>query len=217
MTSIRFATRATLLVGMLCVGLAASSARAGLLDGTPFAISGFTGSVAADRDLGFQSIFSDVDYAVFAPGSFQSFLNANNISFTDPTGGSDFIYAYQIFVESAAPGVFDFTVGIDPTAPRDVDPNSIPGTGDETPFFTIDSPQQQKWSFDGDLGTGESSQILYFSSPLGPKFNTMTINSGIASPDPSPLVPSPVPEPATLLLGVFGTLGWIWGQRHRSC
>ena len=53
-----------------------------------------------------------VEFAVFAPGDFQSFLDDNGILFSDPAP-SEYIYAYQVVDIPAGDTVTNFSVGID--------------------------------------------------------------------------------------------------------
>lgn len=199
------------------------------------------------------SIDADVDYAVFAPtavgqGTFQQFLDAEYgvAVYSDPTGGTEFIYAYQFVQVTSATdtagnpsGVFAFTVNIDPAdivgpaAPvghiDPVAPSFIPVvtpgvenplSNNTTPAFPGEGPfngDSAKWDFAGQLQVGEMSTILFFSSPRRPEFDNGEAKVGVTAGHG--LFPSPVPEPSSWLLLAFGAGGlggWLARKRVRA-
>jgi hypothetical protein len=156
-----------------------------------------------------------VEYAVFAPGSF-------NVAFGggDPSGGTQFVYAYQLLNNAASPrAVTKFTVGLDPgAAPSGImemnDPNLPAGVGTSVvPALapTMSPYTSAVWTFNT-IGIGAKSEILLFTSPWDPKWLSGTVK-GTSAIGESGNVPSPVPEPGTLLgLAIAGVL-FILGRR----
>ena len=186
------------------------STHAGILANAPEAFNNgsgpnagtWNGSVDNIANIGpFGSIDADIDFAVFAPGNFQTFLDNNfgPSTYTD-ANPSNFVYAYQVTMNSVGlAGGSILTVGIGPSDPR-TPPSFLPGSGDQSPGLTPDQVTSMEWNFEGQLTGGEVSDILFFSSPMPPELDFAQMNSGLASPSPSPLVPSPVPEPTALTL-----------------
>ncbi|MEX0613318.1 MAG: hypothetical protein WD738_06120 [Pirellulales bacterium] len=175
-----------------------------------------------------------VDWAAFAPvdggagtHKFQQYLNANHPGATIPAGSEDeVIYAYEVVtITSAVPGISTITVGVDAADARgDVGPTFVPLTGGQAPSGSSDQLTSMLWTYlpppANLLTAGEKSPILVFSSPFAPQLDTMQVNSGIASPNPSPLVASisdrifenEIPEPASLALVLF--CGAIFAARR---
>ncbi|GAB4196392.1 MAG: hypothetical protein Kow00105_10540 [Phycisphaeraceae bacterium] len=186
---------------MLAVG---GHAEAGILAANSgAAIPAFTGSqVFTDNFFGF-SVSATVDYAVFAPGAF-------NIAFPgqDPSGGADYVYAYQIEnitgINPATP-ITQFTVGLDGDEPLGpvgfvssvglVDPNNAAYVGS--------GPPSVAWDFAGagNIPVNSSSAVLIFTSAAAPEWDSATVHADWAN---SHDLPSPLPEPASLALLVLG-------------
>ncbi|TWT85944.1 hypothetical protein Pla123a_07510 [Posidoniimonas polymericola] len=151
-----------------------------------------------------------VDFAVFPPGPrFQQYLDDNGYAGVDPSNG-DAVYAYQISsVSAAVPGIGSLSVGIDASDIVSLITSVATGVaGEVSP--TADSNQggtSAFWSFGNPVGVGGLSSILVITSPTVPAYDTLQLTSGIAGPNPSPLVPSPtdslepfreVPEPVSI-------------------
>jgi hypothetical protein len=189
------------------------------------------GSVAIDVNPvggpGGNEVEAVVEWAAFFTGKFQQYLDAEyglGIA-TDPSAPGEITYAYQVVsVAAASPGISTLTVGVDhaagapPVDPRGtVAPTFVAMTGGVAPSGSSDQGTSMLWNWgpgDALLNAGETSPILVFTSPFAPEFDTMQLSSGLASPDPSPLVASigdrivdhEVPEPAALvLLALSGT------------
>ena len=174
------------------------------------------GSENYSGTLFFDSVDADVEFAVFAPGDFQSFLDENSINFVDPAPG-EFIYAYQILnIAGGTTGVTGLSVGLDGNeALGAIAPTFIPvaaGYGTYSP-----APIQDPGGTGGGPGVttssvwnplaftpGEASGILFYSSPDGPELGYSTVNGGIAAQQKALSLPNPVPEPTTLLFAVMG-------------
>ena len=170
-----------------------------------------------------------VDWAAFAPGDFQLYLDDEGIAESDPSGVLEVVYAYQIVsVTAASPGITTLTVGVDSTDGRGsvLPPAFVPaGGGSEVdPVGGGDQTTSMAWFFDGSaLQVGDTTGLLVFSSPFAPELDSMQISSGLASPSPSPLVASisdriydnNIPEPSSIALLLIGTLGLAGGRRKR--
>jgi hypothetical protein len=208
----------------------------------PLATTNFAYDNGAGPDLGIwrgtapiagvalgDSVAAQVDWAVFSPGGFQSYLNSQAIAQTDPSGANELIYVYQISsVTAATPGIDTLTVGIDP--PDDRGSVSAPAfvlTGaasEQSPTGGGDNTTSMAWFFNGtELQVGDTSSLLVFTSPNVPEFDFLAVNSGLAGPANFPLVGSPsdllfeIPEPTSCLLTAFGlVMGSLVLRRKRS-
>jgi hypothetical protein len=171
---------------------------------------------------------AQVDWAVFAPGKFQLFLNSQGIAQVDPSGPNELIYVYQITsVTDALPGIDALTVGIDSSDGRGmVSAPAFVLTGapsEKSPSSGGDNTTSMAWFFNGaELDPGDISSLLVFTSPFSPEYDFLSVNSGLAGPPVSPLVPSPsdrrfvaeVPEPSSLLLGLLGFAALLGCRRE---
>lgn len=202
----------------------ASTAQAGLLadnsggampaftaQGLAFAASGevFPGSAVFNL---FATMSATMDFAVFAPGpAFDAAFPGQ-----DTSNGTHYVYAYQFLNLDST--VINLTVGLhgdevlgtvgfiqDAGA---VDPSSF--------SFTGAGPTSVNWDFNVStplLTSGLSSAVLFFTSANAPEFDTGSITADIGD---TQLVPSPLPEPATLGLLLAGVGMMVVGKRRRA-
>lgn len=199
---------ATVLAGGLTIVALIGAAQAGILASDANALGTWQGTKTFDTadTFGVSYFVAEIDYAVYAPGNFAA-------SFTPQTGAepavSDYVYAYQIVsvadgttgsghVERLSVGLNDGNeqpnvIGYLPTDPAEVAPS-------DASF----APNTAGWNFlNPNVHTGDASMVLYFSSPFGPEWDTATA-SGTFSTFDTKLMPSPTPEPATVLLLSIG-------------
>jgi hypothetical protein len=204
----RYAT--VVIAGLL---LAAGQAAGGILlnEGMP-AWRGTETYDTANMFLGCPTWWTaDVDHTVYEPGTF---------SFTVDPGhrpkGNHYVYAYQIVDVSSTYGgyVTQLSVGLNmdggategiwyvQSAAGDVDPS----TCDLAPFTA-------RWTYSPELGVGQVSSVMYFSSPYAPWEDTSTV-SGYMGAD-TQYVPSPyVPEPGVLSMLALGLVGLCRSRRR---
>ena len=112
--------------GMILLGIP-SVAHATTLATTTYALDSngpssgvWQGSQHYSNSLLMNTLDADVEFAVFGPGNFQSFLDENGIDFPDANDTelinafqNEFIYAYQIVdIATATTAVSNFTVGL---------------------------------------------------------------------------------------------------------
>jgi hypothetical protein len=159
---------------------------------------------------------ADVDFAVFAPGGFGlSYGGA-----ADPSGGTEYVYAYQI--HNTAPGavgdrsISTMTVGLDgDESPAGVGFVLAGGLAPSASSFVPAGPPftSARWSYTGALlAPGMTSEILLFTSPNGPEMDDASLIGGI---NDTQLLPSPVPEPASVVLLVLGAAALLIVRRGR--
>lgn len=220
-------------LAIILMGLAASPAMAGALATTAHAYD--VGVPTELTDLGSmrwqasQHIDADLlpflddeidataDFAVFGPGGFQQFLDDESIAFADPTGGNAFVYAFQVLdvaaVDPGLGGVQNFTTGFETTdvhsAAQVVGASS--GVGPIAPY--ADTGTSFRFSFNGTLGVGQSSKIMFYTSPNGPELDNMTLNSGLAAGNA--ISASPIPEPGAIVLWLICSAGIALETRRR--
>ena len=219
-----------------CCALVGSQSAAGPLSTTALALNdGFGpdagrwhGTVAIAGAAFGDTVVAEVDWAAFGPGKFQQYLNSQAIAQVDPSGPLEVTYVYQITsVTAASPGIDTLTVGIDAADGRGIvlAPAFVPtgAAGEQSPTSGGDKTTSMAWFFGGaELGIGDVSGLLVFTSSFAPEFDFMQVNSGLAGPVVSPLVASPsdrlfefdIPEPASLTLALAcATAVGAWRRR----
>jgi hypothetical protein len=208
----------------LCSALIGAQAVAGPLSTTNLALNdGFGpdagrwhGTVSIVGAAFGDTVVAEVDWAAFAPGKFQQYLNSQAIAQVDPSAPLEVTYVYQITsVTAASPGIDTLTVGVDAADGRGIvlAPAFVP-TGaatEQSPTSGGDNTTSMAWFFAGsELAIGDVSSLLVFTSPFAPEYDFLQVNSGLAGPVVSPLVASPsdrvfefdIPEPSSLTMAL---------------
>ena len=201
-----------------------SNAHAGPLFGNAFGMPAYTGSHLMSGVSGAITANVTGDFSVFAPGpAFQNFLNAtdpNNLDVNplnnnfDPSGGTRYVYAYQLLNVFATTSFFtNFTVGIDTGDPV-LNVGSFASYGGKNPNSTSLPGSSVRWNWTGanTLNNGSSSSLLFFTSTRAPEMDDSQALAGVSAKSASQQggisdTPSPgpvVPEPGTLALACVG-------------
>ncbi len=189
--------------------VAGSTAQAGLLSANSGgAMPGFTGTQLFDVNFSGFTVSANVDFAVFAPGAF-------GVAFPgeDTSGGTDYVYAYQI--HNLDSDVTKLTVGLD----GDEALGTIGFIGDaglldpSTDLYVGVPPTSSAWDFNPRLVINQSSAVLFFTSKGAPELHSATVSAGWFN---SHDLPSPLPEPASLTLLALGAGVMCLGKRRRS-
>jgi hypothetical protein len=198
-----------LLPTVLALLLIASPALAGPLPTDTNAIAGWQGSTLFSDSNGGFNLVVDIEYAVYAPGQFGSSAALGLPA--DPSGGADFVYAYQALnnVNLSTTNLINLSVGLTPgTIPNgSTNIGFVPGFGlnpNVDQFIPAGDPKTSaRWTWAVPLlNPGINSTVVYFTSPYGPGLLLSSITGGHATLD-STALPSPVPEPSTLLLAAI--------------
>jgi len=175
--------------------LTGSNSDAGILNGHVDALPGWSGTVAFDNGMGLKG---DLDYAVFLAADFNA-----NFSGLGYVPGDAVVYTYQIF-NAAAPTdtISAEIVGIANTA-NTIGTFDIGDVDASSAAFVLGDAQ---WLFEPEIGAGESSWGLAFSSPNLPMNGLATTVDGggqvlLVVPTPSDV---PVPEPTSIVLLALG-------------
>lgn len=161
----------------------------------------------------------DIEFSVYAPGQFDASFGLGS----DPSGGSDYVYAYQIHNNLQPKNSRDyikiFTVGFSGGNEVPMGIGSLAGP-DRNPDAVMFSPvppavaQSAVWQFNTGnvLAWNEISDVLYYASPFGPEMDNASVTGRYGVFNQQQL-PSPTPEPATI---VFLVAGMIAACRRRK-
>jgi hypothetical protein len=188
--------KGNIIIFFACAFVFAVSAKASL-NNDPNAMTGFTGTAAFNITVSTVSLKGNIDYAVYAPGTYPG---------SDHTGGSEYIYAYQIFTSPKDNVAIDFfSVGISNGATidniyTDKTYGLSPGTGIDPSLSNIFAQSVGFVFASPSLNPRDWSNVLIFTSANSPTMGFGTISGGGASGMATLLTPSPVPEPATIAL-----------------
>ena len=198
----------------------AASARAGLIADDLHGLLGWHGTQHFQAT---PSLYLNVDYCVYAPGAFDLTFGSG----ADPSHGTQYVYAYQILNDipgHPAPDplkdyVTSFSVGLSDRNEQPANVAVVTVTGGKTPalkYFSPAPPQVPStvtWKFTTSVKSGSFSNILLYTSPFGPELDNATILGYSAD---THLLPSPLPEPATLMLMGGGLAAILWQARRRA-
>jgi hypothetical protein len=181
-----------------------------------------------------------IDYAVYAPGDF-------NLSFPgqDPSGGTQYVYRYQIYNNSgtsndymnkltvALVGLTNLTDAMNCTW---IEPGPIYPAGGIAPAtsmtgITGNPPDSANWGYKSSsppINPGSYSKMLIFTSPYEPTFQIASVfsqstdahwvdNTGHQYNWWEGQLPSPIPEPSSLLsLLAIGILFSVYRALRKS-
>jgi len=155
-------------------------------------IPAYSGTTAFNLSNGTSVLNVSVEYAVFAPGQYAG---------SDISGGSDYIYAYQIFSDSASNVAVDFFS-------VDVSAGSINAVGADTTYGVLGGVNPLAFNFPQSAGymfiysalqPGQHSSVMLFSSDYAPTMGFGTVSGGGLS-GMGALPTILIPEPATMAL-----------------
>ena len=184
--------------------LNSASSQAGTLNGHSAALPGWTGTVAFDNG----DLEGNLDYAVFTAADFNA-----NFSGLGYTPGDAIVYTYQLengnnattdSISAQIVGILNSANTIGTFDIGDVDASSANFVG-----------LNAEWQFNPEIPAGQTSWGLAFSSPSEPMEGVaLTIDGGSSVLELG--VPTPAPEPSSLLLLVVGGMLASWcGRRSR--
>jgi hypothetical protein len=168
-----------------------------------------------------------VDYAVYAPTTFSTSAALGLPA--DISGGTEYIYAYQMFntgvpgnayITQLSVGLYAGAVSNFATLVSHLSGTPLAGMSPNAWNFnssTLGNPKVNVyWQFNpsGQLPVGQASDILVFASPNPPSFKSSGISAQMAV-GATNLLPSPVPEPATIVLAGSAAVGLLVVQKLR--
>jgi hypothetical protein len=209
---------------------------AGPLPTDPVAMSAWQGTENFNNfvvlpDISDIILDANVDYAVYAPGTFSTSAALGNP--TDPSGGTQYVYAYQAFANPngnrpVATLTVGFTDAVDGNDEAEQPQNIgfLPGLADPpsapVPAFSPDNnPETVKlsalWEFpiNGGLDPAlpANSDVLIYTSPFGPEWDVASVQGGGLSSSESLPSPIGIPEPAALVLALLAAAAMVFYQR----
>ena len=175
-------------------------------------------SLFTDTQAG-ATLKAEVEFSVYAPGKFGTSAALGNPAAADPSSGTDFVYAYEILndgtgLNPSTTTVSNLSVGLLAGA---IPFNSTRVGNDATTlelgiapnlsqFVPSGNPKQAaKWSYTHTtLNINQHSDILFFTSPFGPTTILASMQGGDGATIPSAFLPTPVPEPTSLMISIIG-------------
>jgi hypothetical protein len=202
-----------ILIAVFLAG-AAVIAQAGPLPLDPHAMGGVDqGSQVFQNKGGPTTLTANVEFAVYAPGQFTKTFGAGS----DPSGGTQYVYAYQAFDVSVAPNprtLSILTVGL-LTGAQAANIEYLPviygnyGLLPASSSFGGSPTNSARWDYTGQtIPVGQHTQILLFTSPHPPTpVTSSVVGGGLAN---SQNLPSPIPEPASWTLLAIGSVALLY-------
>jgi hypothetical protein len=153
----------------------------------------------------------DVEYCVYAPGGFGSSYPGQ-----DPSGGARYVFAYRVLnnldpypyppeeLDGGVKGsVNTLSVGLTDGDECASDITYVADGGNAPSSMSI-NPSSAMWNFVGaayQIDYGETSEILIFTSPVVPSWDNASVSGEWSD---TQQLPSPAPEPASLVLLAAG-------------
>jgi hypothetical protein len=138
----------------------------------------------------------------------------------DPSPGTQYVYAYEVFNTSPLIGgavITTATVGLNlgviPAGASISNDAGTPAGGVVPTASFFSGTTSAAWTF-GPLAIGAHSDILFFTMPYAPTDQPGGITGGHGTRDSEPL-PSPAPEPGTAALSVIAAVCLLAANHHR--
>ncbi len=196
------------LSGLIALGLLVGPAVAGPLPTDPNAMAAWRGQQFFSSSAGGFTLTATVEFAVYAPNTVETSSALGNPGFAmDPSHGTQYVYAYEVFNTSPAIGgavITTSTVGLNLgviPAGATISDDPVPDGGVVPTADFFSGTSSAAWTF-GPLAIGAHSDILFFTMPYGPIDQPGGIQGGHGTRDSQPL-PSPTPEPGTAVLSAI--------------
>lgn len=199
---------AVVVIAAVLAGFAAGDVRAGILATDGNGLVAWRGTAAMEHLIYGPSVAMDVDYSVYAPGDFA-------VSFGFEPGAGDYVYAYQI-VDNPGNYAVQLSLHLD----DDEDANNISYIGASAYGFDPNVARfadfTALWHFNPVLPADTDSTILYFTSPWGPEWDNAALTGNDFFSDMVNVLPSPTPEPGTLIVLAAGGILMIGRRSIRT-
>lgn len=187
--------KAITVILFVCVSVFAVCVKASLYN-DPAAMTGFTNRTSFSITMSGSVLKADVEYAVFAPGTYPG----NNLA-----GDDEYIYAYQVFDSLKSSVAVDFfsveiTSGVTVNTIYDDETYGYSPETAVAPSISNLFAQSAGFIFAGQsLNPRNWSDVLIFSSTHSPAIGFGTVSGGGLCGMGSLATPSVLPEPATIL------------------
>ena len=178
-----------LYLAVIAMAVAANTAAAGVLAVDGNALAGFKGTKNFDATVLPFVLVSEIDYAVYAPGQFEASFGLG----ADPSGGTHFVYAYQVFNDPGNTGanreITEMSVGFADLVDL-FDDNELPANIGFLPNvfgnFGVDPVSSSQFGnapggsavfsfIGGEIPLLGQSEILIYTSPFPPEFDAATV------------------------------------------
>ena len=205
----------------ILVLIAAQGALAGLATDTNAFVDGdafqWHGGVSFQNTPVFPQLDVLVEYAVYERDQFDISYPTNTLA---AATGTQYVYAYQIFNDLDPHAgwpvhtgnedyVQPFSVGLNDGDEDAANAGYVAGTGTVAPLSSNLTSASAAWTFFVFRGAGsrilygDYSTVLYYTSPFAPEWDHSTVQ-GTNAVTLYDSLPSPLPEPSTLLLLTAG-------------
>ena len=200
-------------IAVLLILLMPTVSRAELMDYFTSAMPGWSGSTPLAEPL---KPDVEIYYAVFTRDAF-------NLAFgdMDPNNQDSRVYTYQLVNAAGSPVITKLTVGLDSRAsPAGIteidDPGGGLGTASLLQAFAPLSPPYGSavWNYTPSIAAGGKSKILLFTSSQDPQWLSATVKGNVQAE--SGPVPSPIPEPTSLISLIMAVVFFVLLRPIRS-
>lgn len=182
-------------------------AMGGPLATDPAALPDFRGTALFDAS---GILLVELDYAVYEPGAYPD----DGVNGDDPSDGTAYVYAYQIFNVSASRSLTTLGIGLEPchaVIEAVMDPLHATTGGLEPDLSVLLFDSLTLDFLDPQLPAGGHSIVVLMTSPNPPGFFSAAIQDGgltdqelVASPQPDPTVPADFDHDCDVDLSDFG-------------
>ena len=201
-------------IAVLLILLMPTVSRAELMDYFDSAMSPWYGWTHLNESISKPDV--TIYYAVFTRDDFNAAFGD-----MDPSNHDSRVYAYQLVNAAVSPVITKLTVGLDSRAsPAGITEINDPVGGSGTPsllqaFAPLSPPYGSAvWNYTPSIAAGGKSKILLFTSSQDPQWLSATVKGNVQAE--SGPVPSPIPEPTSLISLIMAVVFFVLLRPIRS-